>query len=439
MRTFLGTFVLGGLLTPFAWGENDFTLGEVHGKSTLSAGAASLTTHGINFGAGRTDQRSGLSASDKANWQELYLKPGVALRLAVDDERVIETAVSVVASQTWGDGDAGGYTRGGDGQVAIEQAYIGAGQGNWSLRLGNQDYRVGSGFIVMDGNFDVLGQGSYWLGPRSAFHDGALLSYQHDSIGAQAFSLAVSDRYQGDYRLNGLNVDFRLVDSATLGALAMAVESTGHGERFEAPRDGMQVYNLRLLDAQFLGFNDLTFNAEHALQRGHGRGVSYSAEAWYAQADYRFSDLPLQPQLGYRHARFSGDPDPSDQRQKGWDPLAKGFIDWSTWLVGDVVGNYLLFNSNERVDQYRARIQLNPAVALGAIHYQFSLDQANYQGVAVTSRRFADENTIYLDWSPTERIFASASFNWVKPKAAARQVFGDSTFRALEMYLTYRY
>ncbi|MHA6196111.1 alginate export family protein [Pseudomonas wadenswilerensis] len=439
MRHILGTLVLGSLLAPSVWADQRFTLGPFDGQSSLTLGAASLSTHGINFGAGRTDQRSGVPRGEQASWQELYLKPGVALQSALDEQRQLEVGLSLAATHTFGEGDAGGFTRGGDGQVAVEQAYVGMRQGNWSLRLGNQDYQVGSGFIVMDGNLDLLGQGSYWLGPRTAFEDGALLSYQHGAVSTQAFSLVARDRYQGDYRLQGANLDWRLADSLTLGALAMAVKSTGHGERFTASRDGMRVYNLRVLEARLPGVSDLTLNAEQALQRGHGDGVSYHASAWYAQADYRFSALPLTPQLGVRHARFSGDPDPADRRQQAWDPLAKGFTGWSTWLVGDIVGNYLLFNSNERVDQYSARVQLSPQVALGAIHYRFSLDQANYQGIAVDDRRFADENTLYLDWTLTENLYASISCNWVKPMAAARQVFGDDTFRALEMYLTYRY
>ncbi|MGC3722488.1 hypothetical protein, partial [Enterococcus faecalis] len=80
----------------------------------------------------------------------------------------------------------------------------------------------------------------------------------------------------------------------------------------------------------------LTLNAEHALERGSGEGVDYAASAWYAQADYAFNTLPLTPVLGYRYASFSGDDNLTDNRQKAWDPLSKGFVDWSTWLVGDV-------------------------------------------------------------------------------------------------------
>ncbi|KID12204.1 hypothetical protein P279_29860, partial [Rhodobacteraceae bacterium PD-2] len=146
-------------------------------------------------------------------------------------------------------------------------------------------------------------------------------------------------------------------------------------------------YNLRALNAKVPGVQALTLNAEYALERGSGEGVDYDANAWYAQADYAFSTVPLTPILGYRYASFSGDDNLTDNRQKAWDSLSKGFVDWSTWLVGDVVGNYLLFNSNENVQQFSLKTHLNETLTLGAIHYQFWLDEKNYMGAPVSDRR----------------------------------------------------
>ncbi|MFP3500300.1 hypothetical protein SB759_39445, partial [Pseudomonas sp. SIMBA_059] len=79
-----------------------------------------------------------------------------------------------------------------------------------------------------------------------------------------------------------------------------------------------------------------------------------------------------------------GDDDPSDGKQQAWDPLSKGYVDWGTWLIGDVVGNYLLFNSNERVSQWALRTHLTPTLNLGGIHYQFNLDEKVLNGGAVS-------------------------------------------------------
>lgn len=416
-----------------------FEEGDLSGEATLTAGASTVMTRNVNFGAGRVDQRNGRNGGTRVDWQEMYLKPGVTLKYGVTPDFDLIAGGSVVASRTLGDGDAGGFTRSSDGQVSTEELYAGFRAGEWTFTAGRQNYKVGTGFIVMDGNLDALDDGAYWLGPRTAFRDSGLLAWDHSALKVQAFSLR-TDTQLGDYRLNGANLDYDLDGRVTLGAMAMNVDSLTRHYSTPIRRDGMHVYNLRALNGKLPGLDALTLNGEYAVQRGSGDGVDYDAKAWYAQADYAFETLPLTPVLGYRYAVFSGDDDVTDTTQKSWDPLAKGFVDWSTWLVGDVMGNYVLFNSNERVQQFSVKTRLSQTLALGAIHYQFWLDEKNYQGVAVDDRRFADESVVYLDWTPTERLYTSLSYNWVDPKAAAKQVFGnDDRFSALELYFTYRY
>lgn len=430
--------VCGLFTSQSGWAGYDFDLNGFAGSASLGAGAAVVSTHGVNFGAGRVDMRNGGQGGTRIEWQEFYLKPGFTLNYSVAPDIQLLSGASAVSATTTGDGDAGGYSRDGDGRTAIEEAYAGLQAGHWKFTAGRQDYLIGTGFIVADGNLDLFRDGAFWLAPRTAFRDSALLGYTQGSLQAQAFSLR-SDDDLGDFRLNGANLDYRLGDAVTLGATGMRVTSLASPSEQLSPRDGMRVYNLRALNARLPGIDNLTLHAEYAIERGSGDGVDYAAKAWYAQGDYLFSSLPLTPLLGYRYAVFSGDDDLADHRQKAWDPLAKGYVDWSTWLIGDVVGNYLLFNSNERVGQLSLKTHLSDTLTLGGIHYQFSLDEKNFQGVAVADRRFADESVVFLDWNPQPSLHTSLAFNWVDPKAAAKEALGNESFTALEMYFTYLY
>ncbi|AHL34357.1 hypothetical protein CD58_16285 [Pseudomonas brassicacearum] len=416
-----------------------FEDGALKGEVNLTAGASTVFTRNVNFGAGRVDLRSRRNDGTKIDWQEFYIKPGVTLDYALQPDFSLLAGGSFVAATTVGDGDAGGFTRSSDGDVAVEELYGGFRAGEWKFTAGRQNYMIGTGFIVMDGNLDQFDDGAYWLAPRTAFKDSAILAWDHGALKTQAFTLRTDDDL-GDFRMTGVNLDYNLDGQVTLGAMAMKVDALAPKGTTPLSRDGMQVYNLRALNAKVPGLPALTLSAEYALQRGSGAGVDYDAKAWYGQADYAFDTLPLTPILGYRYASFSGDADLSDNRQESWDPLSKGFIDWGTWLVGDVVGNYLLFNSNENVQQFSLKTHLNETLTLGAIHYQFWLDEKNYMGAAVSDRRFADESVIFLDWAASKSLSTSLSYNWVKPMAAAKQVFGDDQkFSALELYFTYRY
>lgn len=416
-----------------------FDYENLRGDLNLTVGAGSISTRGVNFGAGHVDARSGQNNGSRSAWQEFYVKPGVTLDYSLSDRLHLLAGSSVVGATTFGDGDAGGFTRSSDGRFAPEELYAGVQLGDWKFTAGRQNFMVGTGFIVMDGNLDLFGDGAYWLGPRTAFRDSAILAWGQGPAQAQVFTLRTDDHY-GDFRLSGANLDYDLDGQVTLGALAMTVDTLASRDSTAVRRDGMRVYNLRALRGHLPGLPNLALNGEYAVQRGGDGALSYDARAWYAQADYQFQDLPFSPTLGYRYAVFSGDSNPTDNRQKAWDPLSKGFTDWSTWLIGDVVGNYLLFNSNERVQQFSLKNRLGDTLTLGVIHYQFWLDQANFRGAAVSDRRFADETAVYLDWTPNRQFYGSLSYNWVQARSAARQAFGDNErFSALELYFTYRY
>ena len=143
----------------------------------IEAGVGGLLTKNTNFGLGRIDLRSGEVSGD-AQWGEGYVEPGLSLDYG-SDAGAFYGGVSGVGSLTVGDGDAGGFTDGGDKKISLESLYGGwrsgallaesLGEDALDLSAGRQDFHVGDGFLIWDGNFDTEGDGAYWLGPRTAF------------------------------------------------------------------------------------------------------------------------------------------------------------------------------------------------------------------------------------------------------------------------------
>lgn len=413
-----------------------FEEGDFKGEFNFSAASTIINSHNANFGLGKVDLRNGELGKQNNSWQEYYLKPGVTFSYAVSPDFSLIGGGSLVAAGTGGDGDAGGYTRGGAHNTSVEEAFGGVQAGDWRLTLGDQNFMVGAGFLVMDGNLDQFGEGAYFSAPRTAFRDAAVLGWQHEAVSAQAFSLKTDD-HLGNVRMSGANVDLKL-KNVTLGAMAFGVDALD--EKLDAliPRDGMRVYNVRALNASLPGLEALVLNGEYAVERGSGKNVTYDASAWYASADYTFHDLPLQPTFGYRYANFSGDNNPGDNTRKDWDPLSKGYTDIGTWVIGDVVGNYLLYNSNEAVQTWRGKVHFNEQWAAGAQYHQFNLNSNYYFGTPVSDRHFANETGVYLEWTPSEHIYTSLSYNWVDPQEGARQALGNDKFDALEWFFAYK-
>jgi hypothetical protein len=409
----------------------EFSYEELSGNIGLGAGGSTVSVNNNFFGMGN-------GRDHDSSWQEFYLKPSIDAEYKYSSKFSLLGGTSLVSAATLGDGDSGGFTEGGADKTALEALYAGTKIGNWSLKFGNLDYKIGSGFIVMDGNADTGKDAAFFLGPRSAFQKTAVLDWAHDKVNVQMFSLQ-ADKDLNKYRLNGSNVDYLTDSGLILGSTAMKVTDIDDLTINKLYADGMQVYNLRLLQAKVPSISNLTFDAEYAVETGSGKSVEYDANAWYAQASYATHFL-YSPIFGYRYSHFSGD-DNADSKQKAWESLSKGFTSWGTWLMGDITGNYLMNNSNENVHQFSVRTFISDTVSIGAIYYKFQLDKANYMGTPVSSKKFGDEHLLYVDWTPTKELVVSLAYSYLNPSNGAIESYAGSSkhMNAMELFFLYNY
>ena len=436
-----------------AWGDSTGAI-EVLERDGLSlsldleAGVGGFLTKDTNFGVGRIDLHSGEVSGD-AQWGEGYLKPSLSLDYDTTGAGAFYGGASGVGSLTVGDGDAGGFTDGGDKKLSLEALYGGwrsgavlaesLGEDALDLSAGRQDFQVGDGFLIWDGNFDNKGDGAYWLGPRTAFELAGLARVNTSPLGGQAFFLQ-ADHDQGDTELAGINLDYGLSDLG-LGeesvAGAMYLQITDVDSRFEAemPRDGMQLATVRVNDVRVPGFEDAGVYAQYAREFGDGQNVDFDAQAFYVEPFYNFSWLPWSPTLAYRFAYFSGDGDPEDDKRKDFDPLFYDYSrSWGTWTQGEIVGEYLLFNSNQVNHMVHLSAWPTESVGIGALYYHFDLAENDYFGTPVDDKDFADEVDVYVDWNVTDNLLIGALSGVAWPGQAAEELFGDDPFYLLLAY-----
>lgn len=411
----------------------------------LDAAIGGFTTRGTNFGSGRVDVRTEESTGD-ADWAEGYIKPGANAEYAIPAAGTLYGGLSAVASATVGDGDAGGYTQSGDGSVTMETAFLGWRSGGllaepWSenaldLSYGRQEFEVGDGFLILDGDLDQFDKGTYWLAPRRAFQQAGLVRISAEPMRADLFYLD-SDRDQDHTELAGVNLEYKAL--GTLGLMYFQVLDSGPPTVFGA-RDGMDVFSVRVNDLRLPELPNLSLWGEYVSEQGGGRDGDIDAQGWYLEGQYSFAEWGWSPTLSYRYASFSGDPDPDDERRQDFDPFFYGWSrGWGTWFQGEVTGEYLLFNSNQVNHMLHLSLQPTESLSVGAITYRFSLAADNYHGTPVSDRHFDDELNLYLDWTLTKRLSISAAYGIAFPGTAAKEVLGDERFQVLELaaYLSF--
>jgi hypothetical protein len=115
---------------------------------------------------------------------------------------------------------------------------------------------------------------------------------------------------------------------------------------------------------------------------------------------------------------------------KAFDPLFAGLTDWGTWFQGEILGEFVLSNSN--LDSHQVRLKLAPSeiVTLNLIYYKFLLYNQNQDfGVTpshVTSNSLADEVDMILDVSPANWWSMTATFAFAVPNDGFREAVGGS-------------
>ena len=455
-RTVLGSSALACLLAMFAGrlclpARADVTLVEnadINVTASLEAAAGYFTTQDTNFGAGRVDVRSGQETGD-AQWQEGYLKGFLNAEYALRYAGTLYGGASGVGTTTGGDGDAGGFTDSGDGDLSTDTAFLGWRSGNVfsenlgedavDLSYGRQEFHVGNGFLIWDGDLDQFDKGAYWLAPRNAYERAALLRTNTMPVRADGFYLK-ADNDQDSTQLAGLNIDYSRDDLGAFGAMYFHVLDAATPRNFGA-RDGMDVLDLRVIDLRPPGTTDLFLSGEYVHQGGSGKDGSFEASGWYVEMRYALSHWQWLPTLAYRFASFSGDSNPDDSDRKDFDPFFYGWGgSWGTWYQGEITGEYLLFNSNQVNHMVHLSVTPREDLSVGALYYRFRLDKKNYFGEPVSDDDFDQEINVYVDWTINDYASVSALYGVAFPGKAAKEVFGDNQKYQLfqvALYLAY--
>ncbi len=385
--------------------------------------SAGLGTFGFNnslYTNPRPDQPSG-DLSD--NWSEASLTAGITGVYTTSNSSQFYGRFSAVGERTY---NAAPDLVGGDANSFKEEdLYIGWRSGNsfgngenvLDFTLGRAQYKLGQGMLLWDGAAEGGSRGGYWTNARKAFEFAAIGRFKPGAHTVEAFFLEKDDLPEGgsDSEVWGLNYEYAFGEETTLGATYMS----WNANPAEAPqRDGMDLYNARVVTAPFPGLRGLSFVGEYALQ---DNGVALDSTAWNALVGYQFESA-WQPKLTYRYAIFEGD-DVTTPENEDFDSLLTGFYDWGSWWQGEIAGGYFLSNSNLISHQLRVNVKPRESISTGLIFYDFRLDErASFDtDTLVTSDELAMELDWYMDWTINDHFVLSFVLAYAEPGDAVEQ------------------
>lgn len=400
---------------------------------TSDAGEVNLDVEAIlgAFSSEETYDTVGLAnTGESRDWQEAYIKAGISATRNLENGAAAYGAVSVLASGTWGDGDAMGVQTGDERELDLEDAYIGYRNDMFDISIGRQNISFGDGFLINgdslnfgEGLDDALAGGvpgfesdrggAYWLAARKAFDKTAIVRVGGDSgLRSDIFWIESDNAAQASTELAGINLEY-VTETGTFGAMyleGLDVDDTEAGVLGLTHRDGQETFSLRYQGSA--GVENLFLSGEFVTQ-DQGDASRKDGDAWYVEAGWTFADVAWSPSVNYRYSTFD----------EGFDPLFFGFNrGYGTWFQGEVAANYAgPFNSDTDVHHLAVKAAPTETLAVGALFFDFS----NTAGG--TDANDGQELDIYAEWVVNDHLIISPLVGFYTPDSNSSTQGSDDT------------
>jgi hypothetical protein len=365
----------------------------------------------------------------RPTWSEDYIRYGISGSHAFTNAGSLYLTVQGLSTWNLGTGDAAGFSVGNERQTTLGNAYIGWRSGDLLPKLGHNAVdilfgrkfvKIGNGFLINGDALDfgngfnnlikagiappnINRGGDYWFAARRAFGRTAILKVNTDAgLAFEGFWLSSVNTAQAHTRSAGGHVSYT---NPKAGKIALTYLRGLHVDRREA-----DFFGLRQREGQntvyahgqtSLGVPSLKLGGGYVYQNNR----KYNHEnAWYAKANWTFSNLAWQPMIGYRYGHFSSH----------YDPLYFGFNGYGTWFQGEVASNYAgPFSTDADVQQIKLTAQPLNNLTLGALFFDFTRTHDAHLN--------AQEYDFYAMWFVNKHLLISPLIGLYDPKYSANE------------------
>jgi len=415
----------------------------------MTAGIFYGTTRNTYFGAGGNFGYTSVNGGEAdVTWTEGFVEPAVYLTYDNVMGGQGYGGGSLVFSAVRGDGDPLGFSPAGSEDIDMETAYIGwagsVGDMGVDITYGRQDFSIGTEFLIGYGTYIDNADGTYWLGVKKAWERVARLSVDNIFMDGLRADLAYleSNQSQNDTDIALINVEYHHDGLGDIGFLfGTVLHSDGAGDTPSTltanpnSRKDLDMINFRahgnplasMMPNWFFAFEYVGQQKDVTTTTGVA-DPEVDAEGYYLDIGYAFVDWPWAPTVTARHANFSGD-DPGTAEDEAYDGMFYGFSNWGTWFIGEVTGEYILFQQNFNVNMLMIQAAPYDNLFVTASYFDFT---RNEPGAGV-SDNFGKEINLIADWAVNDNMAVTGVYGVLNPAGNAESLFGgnDDNFHVL--------
>jgi hypothetical protein len=319
-------------------------------------------------------------------------------------------------------------------------------QSPFDVKVGRQNIFIEKSFISGDANPE---DAAIWIAGHKSFPFAVRVDGDFGKLKTNAF-WADTELYsqQGDQRevgkrgkegvsFAGINLHYDLSESTYLyGGYYRKIDESNITFASFSP-GGKDLFSENNTNALDLGFDarieSYHFAGEFVYQLGDagrlgGQDLDREAYAGFAQAQYTFTS-PTSPYLKLMYVFFSGDSNLEDDEAEDYDPLFITSRIWNEWLIGQLVGEVQLSNTNKYAFIVEAGFSPIPKMQMAFMYLKHYLDEP-YLGVsrgrrALNNDDYADELNLLVDYEVNSNLYAHFGAGYIIPGDAAEEFFGN--------------
>jgi hypothetical protein len=194
-------------------------------------------------------------------------------------------------------------------------------------------------------------------------------------------------------------------------------------------RDGLDVFDVRGEVHPLDALPGFALSAELVYQENGSLNQSWGG---YTEVGHSFDEVGWKPYLSFRYSSFTGDRG-SDDQIEGFDPLYYGFSDWSTWYLGEILGEFVATKRN--LDAYTVRLRAEPAASwtVGLVYLALVLDEfatdlqpriGDPRVVLIEDKDLGHEVDLTVDWATNDHLTWSIVLASLFPGNGLEQAVG---------------
>ena len=359
------------------------------------------------------------------SWWESLVRPGLEFSYVLPCSQTVYAQFDMVQANTFGGNDAAGSNIGySESSLRVDHAYAGwksgslfssLGEDFLDISFGRQSYTTGNGFLLYSQGGSGFGRAAWWIGGRNSAEYAGVVKMRSGNWAADLVYLEADDNPDSNTEVGGGNIEYAGEGAGYVGAGFYTVSSDIDG------RDSMLIYDVRggvnpfAVMGAIEALKPLHFEAEYVYE---DTDDSYeSGNAWYLSVGYTFEGCPWKPGVTYRYAEFD----------ENYDYLFYGASDWETWYQGEVLGEYVLGNSD--LDSHMLKLGFQPIDQV-AVTLAF-MDFARHE----SGEDYAQEYNLIVDWSVSDNLSMSFVGGIADPdEAAVLETGGSDTWSYMMVF-----